>query len=96
MDEYFKLPTGYACIQRNGDQLYAYNSTYNVRDTYELDNFKYLKVGTATNNYGYTVSVCLPSTETHLIPSSMAGEVFLAVSIFIALIVTGLFHVFRR
>lgn len=96
MDEYFKLPTGYACIQRNGDQFYAYNSTYTTRDTYELDNFKYLKVATSTNNYGYTANTCLPSSVTHVIPFSMAGEVFLSVSIFICVLIAGLFHVFRR
>ena len=96
MDEYFKLPTGYTCIQRNGDQLYAYNSTYTTRDTYELLNFKYQKVATNSNNYAYNPSVCLPTTETHLIPSSMAGDVLLMVGLFICLLMTGLFHVFRR
>lgn len=96
MDKYFKLPTGYVCLQRNGDSIYAYNSGYTVRDTYELDNFEYVKVSTSTNNYGYNPNVCLPSTMTHLIPSSFAPFAFLSASIFICVLISGLFYVFRR
>lgn len=96
MDKYFKLPTGYACLQRNGDGVYAYNSSYQVRDSYELDNFEYIKINTSTSNIGYNVNTCLPSTMTHLIPSSFAPSVFIAVSIFVALLISGIFYVFRR
>lgn len=96
MDDYFKLPSGYACISRNGDQIYAYSSNYLVRDTYELDNFKYYKVSTSQSNYAYNPNICLPSSLTHLIPSSLSGFVFLSVSIFICVLISGLFYVFRR
>lgn len=96
MDDYFKLPIGYACLQRNGDSIYAYSSNYQVRDSYELDNFKYIKVATSTNNYGYTANTCLPSTMTHLIPFSLSGSLFIAVSIFVSVLVIGVFNVFKR
>lgn len=96
MDKYFKLPTGYTCLQRNGDQVYAYTQNNTVRDTYELDNFEYLKIASSTNNYGYSVGTCLPSTVSHLIPASISGYVFLSVTIVISVLVIGLFNVFKR
>lgn len=97
MNDYFKLPTGYACISRTGtDGLYAYTSNYQTRDQYEFDNFKYVKIGTSTNNMGYNVNSCLPSTISHLIPSSVAGYLFLSATIFVSVIVIGVFHVFKR
>ena len=96
MDDYFKLPTGYACIQRNGDQFYAYTNNYQTRDTYELINYKYIKVASNTNNYGFTANTCLPSSVSHVIPSSISGDLFVSLSLFIVLIVSGLFYVFKR
>lgn len=96
MDKYFKLPTGYACLQRNGDGVYAYTSNYQVRDQYEFDNFEYVKINTQTSNIGYNVSTCLPSTMTHLIPSSFAPSAFLGISMFVCLLISGIFYVFRR
>ena len=96
MDKYFKLPENYACLQRNGDGVYAYSSDYRTRDTYELDNFEYIKVATSTSQYGYTPGTCFPSSMTHLIPSSVSGFVFLAIVISVLTLVAGLFSIFRR
>ena len=96
MYNYFKLPTGYSCLQRNGDSIYAYSSNYQVRDTFELDNFVYIKVATSSNSYGYSVNSCLPSDLVYLIPSSFAPFVFLSCSILVSLIISGLFYVFKR
>lgn len=96
MDKYFKLPTGYACLQRNGDGVYAYSQDYRTRDTFELDNFEYLKVSSSTSNVGYNVNTCLPNSLTHLIPSSISGFVFLSIVISIIALSAGLFSIFRR
>lgn len=96
MDKYFKLPTGYTCLQRNGDNIYAYTTDLRTRDTYELDNFQYVKVASNTNSYGFTLGSCLPTDMAYLIPSSFAPSAFLAASLFICVLVIGLFNVFKR
>ena len=96
MDNYFKLPTGYACLERSSNQVRAYTSDYRTRDTFELINFQYQKVNTQTNTYAYTPSMCLPNSLTHLIPESISGSVFVAASIFLSILMMGLFHVFKR
>lgn len=94
--EYFKLPENYACLSRTDSQIYAFSSDYRVRDTYELNNFRWLKVGTSTNSYGFTPSVCLPDTESYLIPSELSGFVIVGATIIAAMFVAGLFKVFSR
>lgn len=96
MDKYFKLPTGYACLQRNGDGVYAFSQDFRTRDTYELDNFEYVKVSTSTSNVGYNTNTCLPSSMTHLIPTSISGFVFLSIVISIIALSAALFSIFRR
>lgn len=96
MNAYFSLPQGYSCLQKNSSQVYAYDSTYRSRDTFELINFKWIKTATSSNNNGYTVSVCLPTDMTYLIPDSVTSG-FLTVCAFgMAVLVAGLFKVFSR
>lgn len=94
--DYFKLPENYACLQKNNSQILAYSSDYKTRDTYELDNFQYLKVASSYSNYGYTPGICLPSDTTYLIPEDMAGHVFLGAIITAVALATVLFKVFSR
>lgn len=94
--DYFKLPENYACLQKNSSQIYAYSQDYRTRDTFELNNFLWQKVGTSSNNYGYTVNTCLPSDSSYLIPDSISGEVFLAGVIIAVALATVLFKVFSR
>lgn len=96
MDSYFKLPTGYSCLTRSGELIYAYTSDYRTRDTYELDNFKYTKISSSYSNVGYNVNTCLPSSMTHLIPQSISGDIFLSVVLCCCLLTFGLFKVFKR
>lgn len=96
MDDYFKLPTGYACLARNGDNIYAYNSGYTTRDTYELANFRYVKIATESRINGYTVNTCYPSDMAYLIPASFGPACLISISLFITLIIKGIFYVFRR
>lgn len=94
--DYFKLPDNYACIQKNSSQIYAYSQDYRTRDTFELDNFLWLKVASSSNNYAYTPGTCLPSDVDYLIPDSLAGSFVIAAALAAAILVAGLFKVFSR
>lgn len=96
MDEYFKLPEDYACLAKNGSQIYAYPSDFSRRDTFEFDNFRWLKVGSSTSFGSYSPSVCLPSTVTYLVPDSVAGSALVSATLIGLALCAGLFKVFSR
>lgn len=96
MDDYFKLPTGYACLARDGEYIRAYQQGFGTRDTFELDNLKWVKVATQSTPGTFSPSVCLPQTMTHLIPSSVSGFFFAAAVGCVLTLVAGLFSIFRR
>lgn len=86
MDEYFKLPTGYQCLDINSsDRVYAYTS--NRRDTYILNGFKWEKVAeTAYSSY----STCsFNYGGTHWVPHSVVENMILPA----VLIVGALFSI---
>ena len=58
---FYSLPSGYSCITRNGDTLYAYTS--NRLDTYNINGFYWQK--TSSQSYsGYSYNqVCLSDNQ---------------------------------
>lgn len=96
MDELFKLPTGYACLQKNTANLYAFSSDYRTRDTFEFDNFQWLQVRHETNSYGYSASSCLPSDTTHLVPESLEAPLTLGFILSALALCAALFRIFSR
>lgn len=93
--DYFKLPTGYDCFSRSGSQIQAYRNNNRDRATFELINFKWEMVQTATSNTGFNVNTCLSTTD-YFIPEDMLGHIFLAATIAASLLCVGLFKVFSR
>lgn len=96
MNEYFKLPENYACLSKNGSQIQAYTTDFSRRDTFEFDNFRWIKVGTTTSFGGYSPSACLPSDMTYLVPDSVAGSALVASTLIGLALCVGLFKVFSR
>lgn len=94
--DYFKLPENYACLQKNTSSIYAFSQDLKTRDTFELDNFRWMKVSSSYNQYGYSAGVCLDSSLKYLIPDSMSGQVFLGAIITAVALATVLFKVFSR
>lgn len=93
--DYFKLPTGYDCYSRSGSQIIAYRNNNRDRATFELINFKWEMVQTATSQTGFNVNTCL-TTRDYLIPEDMAGDIFVAAVIAASVLSIGLFKVFSR
>lgn len=96
MDEYFKLPENYACLSKNGTQIQAYTTDFSRRDTFEFNNFRWIKVGTSTSYAGYSPSICLPNTMTYLVPDSVAGSALVSATLIGLALCAGLFKVFSR
>lgn len=93
LDEYFKLPSDYTCIDLNASDTRVYAYRNNTRDTYALNGFKWVKVATSTSQYYNSCN--FNYSGTHFVPIEITSQLILPAVLIVGAVLHIIFNWFK-